>query len=110
MTDKMVEITVEILSILGTATKEMKQGTASEFDHHVTWFQANIDSEKFLKRVAGRTDLEDGLKKLEKLMNEEIAMAIAQNLKLTHNIDTEVTRVGEGVNSILQQAADVKRS
>ena len=106
----MVEITVEILSILGTATKEMEQSPASEFDRHLTWLQANICSEKFLKRVAGRTDLEDGLKKLEKLTNEEIAMAIAQNLKLTYNIDTEVTRVGEGVNSILQQAADVKRS
>ena len=32
MTNKMVQITVEILDILATATKEMKQTRASEFD------------------------------------------------------------------------------
>ena len=56
----------------------------------------------------GRTDLEDGLKNLERLTTEEIAMAIAQNLKLAHNIDTEVTRVGEGVRSIDENVLVVK--
>ena len=32
MTEKMVQITVEILNILAIATKEMKQSRASEFD------------------------------------------------------------------------------
>jgi hypothetical protein len=31
MTDMMVKIMVEVLDILGTATKEMKQSRASEF-------------------------------------------------------------------------------
>ena len=31
MTNKMVEITVEVLDILAIATKEMKQGGASRF-------------------------------------------------------------------------------
>ena len=31
MTNKMVEITVEVLDILATATKEMKQSRTSEF-------------------------------------------------------------------------------
>ena len=31
MTDVMVKITVEVLDILATATKEMKQSRASEF-------------------------------------------------------------------------------
>ena len=47
-------------------------------------------SEKFLKRVIGRTDLEDGMKKLDKLTNEEVAMASAQLLKVAHNIDNNV--------------------
>jgi phosphate starvation-inducible protein PhoH len=34
MTDKMVEITVEVLDILATATKEMKQSRTSEFVLH----------------------------------------------------------------------------
>ncbi|KAH9002471.1 hypothetical protein EDB86DRAFT_3241984, partial [Lactarius hatsudake] len=46
MTDMMVKITVEVLDILGIATKEMKQSRAK----------------KFIKKVAGITKLEDGLK------------------------------------------------
>ena len=78
------------------------------FDLRLTLPEANIGSAKFLKRVVGRTDLEDGLKKLEKLTNEEISMAIAQNLKLANNIDAEVTRVGEGVRSVDKNTLVIK--
>ncbi|KAH9055681.1 hypothetical protein EDB87DRAFT_1280772 [Lactarius vividus] len=84
MTDKMVQITVEILDILATATKEMEQSRAKNF----------------LKKVAGWTDLEDGLKKLDKLTNEEVVMASVQVLKVTHKIDDKVTGVSEGVGSV----------
>lgn len=43
--------------------------------------------------VIGRTDLEDGLTKLDKLTNEEVVMACAQLLKVTHNMDKKFTRV-----------------
>ncbi|KAN0127171.1 hypothetical protein V8E53_014977, partial [Lactarius tabidus] len=56
--------------------------------------------EKFVKRIAGRTDLEDGLKKLDTLTNEEVVMAMAQLLKITHNIDNKVTGVGDGIRDI----------
>ncbi|KAH9014038.1 hypothetical protein EDB84DRAFT_1680251 [Lactarius hengduanensis] len=84
MTDKMVEITVEILDILATATKEMEQSRAK----------------KFLKKVAGWTDLEDGLKKLDKMTNEEVVMASVQVLEVTHKIDNKVTGVGDGVRGV----------
>lgn len=100
MTDKMVEITVEVLGILATATKEMKQNQASEFVFCHTFLGAHIGSEKFVKRIAGRTDLEDGLKKLDTLTNDELVMAMAQLLKITHNIDNKVTGVGDGVRGV----------
>ena len=53
--------------------------------------------EKFLRRVFGRTDLEDGIKKLDKFTNEEVAMASAQLLKVTHNIDNNVMKINENV-------------
>ncbi|KAH9069540.1 hypothetical protein EDB83DRAFT_2551120 [Lactarius deliciosus] len=84
MTDKMVEITVEILGILATATKEIGQSR----------------TKKFFKKVAGRTDLEDGMKKLDKLTSEEVAMASVQNLKITHTVDNKVTAVGDGVKGV----------
>ena len=65
-------------------------------------------SEKFLKRVIGRTDLEDGIKTLDKLTNEEVAMASAQLLKVAHNIDNNVTEVNEGVRRVDENVLVVK--
>ena len=64
--------------------------------------------EKFLRRMIGRTDLEDGIKKLDKLTNEEVAMASAQLLKVTHNIDNNVMRVDEGVTRVDENVLVVK--
>ncbi|KAI9436061.1 hypothetical protein H4582DRAFT_2079202 [Lactarius indigo] len=57
MTEKTVEFMVEILDILATATKEMEQKI-------------------FFKKAAGRTNLEDGLKKLDELTDEEVMAAV----------------------------------
>ena len=45
-------------------------------------------------------DLEDGLKKLDTLTNEELVMAMAQLLKITHNIDNKVTGVDDKVQVV----------
>ena len=118
MTNKMVQITVEILDILAIATKEMKQNRMSEFDLRFRFHDADIVSEKFLKRVIGRTDLEDGMKKLDQLTNEEVVMASAQLLRVTNNIDNnvldvkrEVQLVGDDIKAVegkLQTTADGK--
>ncbi|KAH8983656.1 hypothetical protein EDB92DRAFT_2117406 [Lactarius akahatsu] len=57
-------------------------------------------AKSFLKKVAGRTDLEDGMKKLDKLTNEEVAMASVQNLKVTHTVGNRVMAVGDGVKGV----------
>jgi hypothetical protein len=108
MTDKMVQITVEILDILATATKEMQQSVGSESDLCPRFHELDIVSEKFLKRVAGWTDLEDGINKLDKLTIEEVAMISAQLLKVAHNADINVTEVKEGVRSIDENVLAVK--
>ena len=112
MTDKMAKITVEILDILATATKEIKQSRTSEFDLRLKFREADIVAEKFLKRVIGRTDLEDGMKKLDKLTNEEVVMAIAQLQEVAHNIRSNVTEVNENVKAVdnkLQAMADGRK-
>ena len=100
MMRKMVQITVEILDILATATKEMEQSRGSKLELLFTWPETNPDSEKFLKRVVGWTDLEDGLKRLDKLIYEEIAMANAEQLNITCNIDNRVTEVDQVVRRV----------
>ena len=108
MTNKMVEITVEILDILAAATKEMKRSVASKSDLRLRFRDADIVPEKFLKRVIGQTGLEDGMKTLDKLTNEEVAMASAQLLKVAHNVDKNVTEVNEGVGRVDENVLVVK--
>ena len=62
-------------------------------------------SEKYLKRLAGRTDLEDALKKLDKLTQEEARMAIAQNLRATQNVDDRVKGVYHEVKEVNDNVA-----
>ena len=64
-------------------------------------------AEKFLKRLAGRTDLEDALKRLDKLTHEETRMAMAQNLKATHTVDDRVKGVDTKMDSIGGEVKEV---
>ena len=43
-------------------------------------------AEKYLKKLLGNTDIEDALKRLDKLTQEEVRMATAQLLKITHDV------------------------
>ena len=61
---------------------------------------AEICPEKYAKRVIGRTDIEDALKRLDKLTHEEAWMGIAQTLRATHT-------VGESVRGVDNKVADV---
>ncbi|KAI0301669.1 hypothetical protein B0F90DRAFT_1950194, partial [Multifurca ochricompacta] len=84
MTDIIVKIMVEVLGILALATKEIKQGSAK----------------KYLKKLAGRTDIEDALGRLDKLTHDEALMATAQLLKLTNSVDNKVTSVNDKVTTV----------
>jgi methyl-accepting chemotaxis protein len=64
-------------------------------------------SEKFAKRLIGRTEMEDGLKRLDKLTQEEVRMATAQNLKVTHTVDKGVKEVVDTVVAIDDRVARV---
>ena len=60
-----------------------------------------------MKRVIGRTDMEDALKKLDELTQEEARMAIAENLRATHAVDQSVARVDDRVGGVSDQVAGV---
>jgi archaellum component FlaC len=60
-----------------------------------------------MKRLIGRTDMEDALKKLDKLTDEEARMAVAQNLKATHNVDERVRGVANTVIAVDNRVAGV---
>jgi hypothetical protein len=55
---------------------------------------------KFLKKLAGRTDLEDAVKRLDSLTQEEARMALSEVLRITHSIRDEVKVVDGKVESV----------
>jgi hypothetical protein len=63
--------------------------------------------EKYLKRLFGRTEVEDALKRLDKLTQEEAQMATAQALKATHTVDDRVLGVDNKVVVVDNRVAGV---
>jgi len=80
MTDMMVEVMVEVLSVLAIVTVEIKQRQRSQFITSSFRVLTHVSLEKFLKKLLGRNDVEDALKRLDKLTQEETKMATAEVL------------------------------
>ena len=62
-------------------------------------------SEKYLKKLIGKTDIEDALKRLDKLTNEEIRMVTARVLEATHTVGDQVGRVEDKVFDVDSRVA-----
>ncbi|KAN0141750.1 hypothetical protein V8E53_000212 [Lactarius tabidus] len=84
MTEVMVQVMVEVISILGIATKEIKE-----------W-----KIKKFSKRLFGLNRLNDGLQQLENVRAEEALMAGAETLETAARIDQNVIGMGTNVADI----------
>jgi len=63
-----------------------------------------------LKKVVGRTDIEDSLARLDRLTQEEVRMAAAQCLKATHTVHNKVRGVGDKVQQVADDIGNQKRS
>jgi hypothetical protein len=60
-----------------------------------------------LKKLAGRTDLEDAVKRLDNLTQEEARMALSEVLRITHGIRDEVKVVDGKVESTINDVKDI---
>ena len=101
MTDIIVKIMTEVLDILAIATKEMKQSRASTLLSPIHEYRLIFDTEKYLKKLIGKKEMEDALKRLDRLTQDEARMAAAETLKLTHIVDNKVSTVLNGKPSVL---------
>ena len=66
--------------------------------------------ETYGKRLIGRTDMEDALKRLDKLTQEEGRMVLAENLMVTHAVDERVRGVTEQVLAVNDGVANLNDS
>ena len=59
-----------------------------------------------MKKLLGKNDIEDALKRLDTLTTEEARMAIAETLKVTNRVDDTVNRVDDKVDKVLDKVDD----
>ena len=60
-----------------------------------------------MKKLVGRTDIEDALGRLDQLTQDEVRMAAAQGLKATHEVDGKVKTVESKVQGVGDRVRDV---
>ena len=100
MTKIIVDIMVEVLSILGIVTKEMGQGSMSASFRVDISAKADLRAEKFFKKLIGRKDVEDALQRLDQLTQEEARMAAAEALEMTRNVNDNVKGMDEKLQGV----------
>jgi hypothetical protein len=103
MTDIIVKIMVEVISILGIVTKEVRQGRTSMcFPPAASFLKHDIRAGRYLKKLIGRKDVENALQRLDKLTQEEARLAAAEALTITRGIDDTLQGVNHKVCSVLE--------
>ena len=108
MTDTIVNVMVEVLLIITLVTKEINQGKLSELavDDRAALL-TYPSSERFLKKLRGRSDIEDALRRLDSLTQEEHRMAIAQDLRATLRVDERMYGIGDNIKVVVSGACQV---
>ena len=64
-------------------------------------------SEKYLKKLIGKNDIEDALKRLDRLTQEEARMASAQLLKVANTINNRVGGIADNVLVVANGVAGI---
>jgi hypothetical protein len=107
MMDTIIQIMVEVLSVLGIATKEIRQCRMSELFSTSMSLLTEQRSEKYGKKLIEGTDMVDALKRLDKLTHAEARMATAEVLRAVLATDEGVMGFGEQVLAIDDRVASV---
>jgi hypothetical protein len=63
--------------------------------------------EKYLKKLIGKNDIEDALKRLDRLTQEEARMAAAQLLNVANTIDNRVAGIADNVLVVDNRVAGI---
>jgi hypothetical protein len=96
MTNIIVKIMAELLSVLALATKQINQGRFSKCIGTCILPVAECVIEKFTKKSLGESEVEAVLMRLDRLTQEEARMTVAQTLGVVHGLVGNVRVVMEG--------------
>ena len=109
MRNIIVQIMVEVLSILGIVTKEIGQGTMSASSRIDLSPKVDLCAEKFFKKLVGRKDVEDALQRLDQLTQEEARMAAAETLTITRGVDKRLQGVDHKMGSVIKGELELRQ-
>ena len=100
MTDIIIKIMIELLSVLALATKQIKQGRFSKCPVTNTLPTPQYTSEKFAKKLLGESEIEAVVQRLDRLTQDEARMTVAQTLSVVHGLVGNVKVVMEGTECL----------
>ena len=100
MTELLGKIMAQVLIILALSTVTMKEGRKSGPIDLIYSSFADFGEETILKKLMGRTDIQDALRRLDTLTKEEGLMAAARNLEVTHHVDGNVVTIKEVIQDV----------
>jgi len=101
MTNIIVKIIVEVLSVLSLATKQIRQGRFSKPIIMYELFVAQFAIEKFAKKLFGESEVEAVLQRLDRLTQDEARITVAQTLSVVHGLVNNTRVVMEGLQPFL---------
>ena len=100
MTDIIVKIMIQLLSVLALATKQISQKRFSKCAVTYTLSVAQCTTEKFAKKLLGENEIEAVLQRLDRLTQEEARITVAQTLGVVHGLVGNVKIIMEGTRGL----------
>ena len=97
MTRLLVNTMAELLSVLGLATTQVKQGRFSKHSSAYTSHVVERTAEKSMKKLLRESEVEAVLQRLDRLTQEEVLMTVAQALQVIHGLMSNMKVVLDGV-------------
>jgi hypothetical protein len=101
MTDMIIKIMLELLSVFALATKQIKQGRFSECAITYTLPAAQCSTVKFAKKLLFKErEIENVLERLDRLTHDEARATIAQTFGAVHGLVGNMREVMEGAQCL----------
>jgi hypothetical protein len=107
-TELLGKIMAQLVLVLALSTKVMTDKRISELTLSLCCYLADCGSEKMLKKLVGKKEVEDALSLLDMLTKEESLMVMVRNLEIAHHVNGVVRDVDVNVNAtkVLTEAID----
>ena len=108
MAELLAKILAQVLSVLALSTKEIKERRISMLICFRYSSLADDSAEKFMKRLIGKTAVEDGFQQLDMLTKEESLMTAACTLRVASDIQHDTRAIKDDARDIKDDTRDIK--